>query len=199
MLILVRHGQTAINAEGRLQGRVDPELTDVGRVQAAALAPVVAGAARVVCSPARRARDTAALLGLPVEVDERWVEIDYGVLDGLAFGEVPPDVWHRWRTDPTWAPEGGESLDDVGRRVAEACEELLPGAGSGSRSGSDSDGDVVVVSHVSPIKAAVAWALGVPQTVSSRMFLGLASVCRIDRGPSGAPTLRTFNETAHLL
>lgn len=186
MLILVRHGQTAVNAEGRLQGRMDPALTDVGRVQASALAPVVAGAARVVSSPARRARDTAAMLGLPVEVDERWVEIDYGVLDGMAFADVPAETWQRWRTDSTWAPEGGESLDDVGRRVAAACEGLLA-----------ADEDVVVVSHVSPIKAAVAWALDVPPTVSSRMFLGLASVCRIDRGERG-PVLRTFNETAHL-
>jgi probable phosphoglycerate mutase len=189
MLILVRHGQTAVNAEGRLQGRVDPPLTDVGRIQAAGLSVAVAGASRVVSSPLRRARETAAVLDLPVEVDERWAEIDYGVLDGLAFDQVPPETWKRWRTDATWAPEGGESLDDVGRRVAAACEELLA-----------ADEDIVVVSHVSPIKAAVAWALGVPQTVSSRMFLGLASVCRIDRGAGGAggAVLRTFNETAHL-
>lgn len=184
MIILVRHGQTAVNAEGRLQGRLDPPLTDVGQTQAAALSVVAGGVKRVVSSPLRRARETASYFGLPVTVDERWTEIDYGVLDGLAFNEVSPDVWQRWRTDATWAPEGGESLDDVGQRVAAACEELIA-----------ADGDVVVVSHVTPIKAAVAWALGVPHTVSSRMHLGLASVCRIDKGP----VLRTFNETAHLL
>lgn len=183
MIILVRHGQTAANAESRLQGRIDPPLTDVGQAQAAALSVVVGGAARVVSSPLRRARETAAYFDRPVVVDERWSEIDYGELDGLALAEVSPDVWRRWRTDSTWAPEGGESLDDVGRRVAAACEELI-----------GLDEDVVVVSHVTPIKAAVAWALGVPQVVSSRMFLGLASVSRIDKGP----VLRTYNETAHL-
>ncbi|MDQ1438971.1 MAG: alpha-ribazole phosphatase [Acidimicrobiaceae bacterium] len=190
MLILVRHGQTAVNAAGRLQGRADPPLTDEGRAQASALAPVVTGASRVVCSPLRRARETAELLGLgPIDVDERWVELDYGALDGMAFDEVPADTWRRWRTDPTWAPDGGESLDDVGARVAAACDDLLARP--------DSDGDIVVVSHVSPIKAAVAWSLGVPQTVSSRMHLALASVCRVALGPAG-PVLRTFNETAHL-
>ncbi len=195
MILLVRHGQTAVNAAGRLQGRLDPPLSDVGRAQAAALAPVVAGAGRIVCSPLRRAQETASMLGLgvPIDVDERWAEIDYGVLDGLPFDEVPADVWQRWRTDATWAPEGGESLDDVGRRVAAACEELL-GGGDGAGGGGGGGADVVVVSHVSPIKAAVAWALGVPQTVSSRMFLGLASVCRIDKGP----VLKAYNETAHL-
>jgi broad specificity phosphatase PhoE len=195
VILLVRHGQTAVNAAGRLQGRLDPPLSDVGRAQAAALAPVVAGAGRIVCSPLRRAQETASMLGLgvPIDVDERWAEIDYGVLDGLPFDEVPADVWQRWRTDATWAPEGGESLDDVGRRVAAACEELL-GGGDGAGGGGGGGADVVVVSHVSPIKAAVAWALGVPQTVSSRMFLGLASVCRIDKGP----VLKAYNETAHL-
>ena len=58
-------------------------------------------------------------------------------------------------------------------------------------------GDVVVVSHVSPIKAGVAWALGTGDEIAWRMFVALASVTRIavsDRGP----LLRSFNEVAHL-
>lgn len=187
-LILVRHGQTALNAEGRLQGLLDSPLTDLGRRQAARLAIALGRPARVISSPLGRCLDTAQMFGLPVEVDQRWIEIDYGDLDGVALSEVPAQVWGRWRGDPEFVPAGGESMVDVKRRVQEACEEL---AGLATTS------DVVVVSHVSPIKAAVSWALGVSEAASWRMFLDVAAVCRIAVGPAG-PSLLTFNESAHL-
>lgn len=193
MLILVRHGQTAANASGLLLGRLDVELDERGREQAARLAAVVGRpGVRVVSSPLRRARDTAAAIaasaGTTVEVDERWVEIDYGSHDGTPLSEVPAQLWARWREDPDFAPEGGESLAAVGRRVAAACEALAPGAAAG---------DVVVVSHVSPIKAAVVWALGTATPTVWRMFVAVASVTRIAIGDRG-PVLHSFNETAHL-
>jgi broad specificity phosphatase PhoE len=186
VLILVRHGQTAANASGLLLGRADPPLTDHGRRQVAAVATMVgiAGARRVVASPLRRARETATILGPPVVVDDRWAEIDYGEYEGMALGDVPSDVWTTWRADPAWAPRGGESLAAVGIRVRDACEALAPEAATD---------DIVVVSHVSPIKAAVAWALGVGDAVTWRMFLDVAGVCRIAVGPSG-PSLRSYNE-----
>lgn len=189
MLILVRHGQTASNASGLLLGRIDPPLTELGRRQAASLADVagVAGAVRVVSSPLRRCRETAAFLGPPVTTDERWVEIDYGEYDGVPLAEVPAEIWTTWRADPSWAPPGGESLVDVGARVRAACEQLAAEA-AGS--------DVVVVSHVSPIKAAVAWALGAGDAVAWRMFLDVAAVCRIAVGTRG-PSLLSYNETHH--
>ena len=191
MLILVRHGQTTLNASGQLVGRIDAPLTEEGRRQAVALQPVVRGAARVVSSPLARAVDTAALLGLdcPVEVDERWIELDYGEWDGMPFADVPRAEWERWRGDAGYTPPGGESLDAVGSRVAAACADLLADA---------AERDVVVVSHVSPIKAAAAWALGVGQLTAFRMHLANASVTRIAKGWTG-PVLHAFNETAHLL
>ena len=142
----------------------------------------------MVCSPLGRARETAEAFGSPVTVDERWIEVDYGEFDGVAFSDVPKEAWERWRVDADWAPPGGESMAAVGRRVRAACEELVAAA---------EEGDVVVVSHVSPIKAAVAWALGVGDGVAWRMFLDVAAVCRIAVGPRG-PSLRAYNETAHL-
>ena len=188
MLILARHGQTAANATGLLLGRLDPDLTELGRRQAMALAGAVTGADRVVCSPLRRARATADFLGLPVVIDERWIEVDYGIFDGSPLGHVPHEVWDRWRADPEYVPQGGESLAAVGRRVSQACSQLADEA---------KEGNVVVVSHVSPIKATVAWVLGVGDQVAWRMHLDLASICRVaisDRGPA----LHSFNETAHL-
>lgn len=200
MLILARHGQTAANAAGLLLGRLDVALDEHGRCQAARLAAVLGRpGVRVVSSPLRRALDTAqaiaAAAGTAVEVDERWVEIDYGPYDGTPLAEVPAALWARWRTDPDFAPEGGESLAAVGRRVAAACEELVPSGLGGP--GGDAGPDVVVVSHVSPIKAAVVWALGAATPAVWRMYVAVASVTRIALTERG-PVLHSFNETAHL-
>ncbi len=192
MLILVRHGESTANAEGRLLGRLDAPLTARGLAQARALAPFVAGATRLLSSPLGRAVGTAEALGtgLPVEVDERWVEIDYGVLDGVLLGDVPADLWARWRSDPTFSPPGGESLADTGSRVRSACEDLFSTEGAGARG----DGHVVVVSHVSPIKAATCWALGMEVEGAWRLYLSTGSVTRIGWG-GDAPVLERFNET----
>lgn len=189
MLILVRHGQTTANAAGLLLGRLDPELTETGRTQAEAVARRLGRVDRVISSPLRRARATAAALGQPVDVDDRWIEIDYGSYDGVPLAEVPADVWDAWRRDPRFALPGGESLAAVGERVRRACEDLRAEA---------ADRDVVVVSHVSPIKAGVAWALGAGDDVSWRMFLDVGAICRVQVGPRG-PSLRSYNDTSHLV
>jgi broad specificity phosphatase PhoE len=188
VLIVVRHGRTEANAAGLLLGRRDPGLDELGRRQAAALRPVVAGAARVVTSPLRRTRETAAALDLPVEVDDRWIELDYGVLDGTPMREVPADLWARWVADPRFAPEGGESIAAVGERVRAACEDLAEEAAAR---------DVVVVTHVSPLKAAVAWALEVPDDVVWHLYAAPAAVTRISTaGPRRS--LHGYNATSHL-
>ena len=189
MLILLRHGQTPANASGLLLGRADPPLTDLGCRQAAAAAAALDGDVhRVVSSPLLRARQTAEALGLPVEVDDQWIEVDYGEYEGLPYRDVPAELWQRWRTEPGFTPPGGESMAAVGARVRAACDALADEAG---------ERNVVVVSHVSPIKAAVAWALGVGDDVAWRMFLEVAAISRVGIGTNG-PTLRTYNDTAHL-
>jgi broad specificity phosphatase PhoE len=189
VLIVVRHGRTEANARGLLLGsRLDPGLDDLGRRQAAALAAALPGAARVVSSPLRRTRETAAALGLPVEVDDRWAELDYGDLDGTPLAEVPSALWARWRADVTFAPAGGESLQALGLRVRAAAADLAADA---------AERDVVVVTHVSPVKAALAWALGVGDEVAWRAFVAPASITRVQvRG--AAPSLHAFNLTTHL-
>lgn len=196
MILVVRHGRTAANAGGLLLGRADPPLDSEGERQAAALALACLplDVARIVSSPLGRCRRTAATIAaaidgnVPVEVDERWIELDYGEFDGRPMGEIPAATWAEWRADPAWCPPGGESLADLGLRVRAAAEALVDEA---------TERDVVVVSHVSPIKAAVAWALGVGDEVAWRMWVAPASITRI--GCSGrSPSLRAFNELAHL-
>ena len=158
MLILVRHGESTGNADGLLLGRIDAPLTDRGLAQAETVGPLVAGATRVISSSLQRARRTAEALGtgLPVEIDDRWIEVDYGEFDGRPLRSVPDEVWARWRSDPDYRPPGGETLSEAGVRVRDACDELFGVDGEGARG----PGAVVVVSHVSPIKAATCWALG---------------------------------------
>lgn len=194
MLILVRHGQTAANARGLLLGRADPPLTETGCRQARALAAALPRAARIVSSPLMRARQTSAVLAgaapaatdaAGVEVDPRWIEMDYGDLDGRPATALGEQSWRMWRQDPDFVPAGGESVAAVCTRVRQACVDLADDAARG---------DVIVVSHVSPIKAAVTWALGVGDEVAWRMFLADAAVCRIDTaGP--VPLLLAFNDS----
>jgi broad specificity phosphatase PhoE len=198
VLILVRHGESTGNAAGLLLGRIDAPLTERGLAQARTLGASLAGATRVIASPLERARDTAAALdlGLPIEIDERWVELDYGEFDGQPLGSVPAEVWKRWRSDPHYRPPGGETLAEAGRRVRSACEELFAGSPSGDVPGGTArTGDVVVVSHVSPIKAAVCWAMGLGDEGAWRLYLATASITRIAWGAGSAPVLQRFNET----
>lgn len=188
MLILVRHGRTAANAQGLLQGRLDQDLDELGRRQAKAVAARVMGDVdvdAVVSSPLKRATQTAEAFGLPFEIDERWIELAYGEFEGVPHADVPSAVWERWFEDFDYVPPGGEALSTLDRRVRAACDELVEPA---------STGNVVVVSHVSPMKSAVAWSLGVDIGISWKCHLDHASICRVQfRGHRSV--LRTFNET----
>jgi broad specificity phosphatase PhoE len=198
VLILVRHGESTGNAAGLLLGRIDAPLTERGLAQAKTLGGSLSGITRVISSPLERARDTAAALdlGLPIEIDDRWVELDYGEFDGQPLGSVPSEIWKRWRSDPHYRPSGGETLAEAGVRVRSACEELFDdGESADARAGDARAGNVVVVSHVSPIKAAVCWAMGLGDEGAWRLYLATASITRIAWGAGAIPVLQRFNET----
>ena len=183
MLLLVRHGQTDPNRRGHLLGRADPPLTATGWEQARQLATRVPRPDVVISSPLLRARQTATVFGRDVEVDDRWIELDYGPYDDGPADALAPGAWEQWRTDPAFTPVGIETLADLAARVRAACDDVSAAARSSI---------VVVVTHVSPIKAALAWALGVSEQIVWRTFVEDASVTRIDFGPHG-PVVRWFN------
>lgn len=192
MLIIIRHGRTAANAAGLLQGRVDNVLDELGRRQADEIAAAVGEVDAIVSSPLARAVETAGPLaarsGVGIEIDERWIELDYGQWEARPVADVPAATWDRWRTDPHFRPPGGESLFELNERVSQACEDLLERARHGT---------VAVATHVSPIKAAVAWALGVHDEISWRMRVDQAQISRVAvRGDR--PSLVSFNDVAHL-
>ncbi|MGL6486059.1 histidine phosphatase family protein [Aeromonas hydrophila] len=142
-LVVMRHGQTPANAEGRYQGALDIGLSDTGvaqiRSQARALALAQAPFQRLLSSPLLRARQSAALvadeLGLPVTLVSAFRERHVGVFEGLTQQEAReryPALWARNITR-RWAeaPPGGESLDAVIARVGQGLAELAELAQSG--------------------------------------------------------------------
>ena len=194
-LIIVRHGRTVANASGLLLGRADPELDDRGVEQAAAVSRALESGrfgqiAAVVSSPLLRTRATADALGLPVQIDERLIELDYGQWEGRPVAEVSAAEWAAWRSDSEFAPPEGESLAVLGQRMREACADW-------SSRVLEREGSVVLVSHVSPIKAAVAWALGVGDEVAWRTHLDTASITQV-LSRNGTPILSLFNDTSQL-
>jgi len=146
-LILWRHGNTAWNASDRVQGHDDVPLNDLGHQQAAAAARLLAALQpdAIVTSDLRRATDTAqalaALTGLPVRTDPRLRERHFGLWQGLLREEAAerfPVEYARWRAGE---PNPGceiESLDDLGKRVAEAAHAAVD---------ANTDGTIVIATH----------------------------------------------------
>lgn len=192
MLVLIRHGRTAWNAQRRVAGRTDVELDDVGRAQARAAGTALGEVAELRTSPLVRAVETAELLGTGhvAAVDESFVELDYGDAEGMVLGGVDEATWRAMRLEPDRPWPNGESMVDLHRRVSASCDALFADDGAGARR---SDGDVVVVSHVGPIKACVAWALRCGPEVDLHLRLDNATLTRIAWGPFG-PVLLTYNE-----
>ena len=137
MIWLARHGETAANAEGRVQGRIDPPLNDRGREQARALGQAAAdlGLRALYCSQLRRARETAAIVGkhvalVPV-VDERFAESYRGSWEGRSLVDIEreePDAYAAWqRGGERFRFPGGESLGEHVARVAEALADVERG------------------------------------------------------------------------
>ncbi|MCU1362805.1 MAG: fructose-2,6-bisphosphatase [Acidimicrobiaceae bacterium] len=191
MIIFIRHGQTTANAEGLLVGRSDPHLTALGERQARALAPYLEGVQEVWVSPLARARETAtlALPDFEPATAESFIEVDYGDLDGLRVSDISPNQWRAFEDVHDAAIGGGESLAAVDGRVHAQLESLLFDSNSLLHS---SHRHLAIVSHVSPIKSAVVWALGVAPSTAWRTRLDNGSITTI-AARAGTPQLVRFN------
>ena len=197
-LHVVRHGRTEANASGLLLGRADPSLDEVGRAQATRLGDAVGDAAVVVSSPLRRCQQTASAImssasidSEPI-VDSRLVELDYGEWDLKPLSDISPQQWGQWRQNPHFRPPGGETLVELFDRVGELLDEVAGGRLEAADRALDHDDTIVLVTHVSPIKIAMAWALGIGVEVSWRSQVAQASVTTINVGDRG-PSLHGFN------
>lgn len=196
-LVMLRHGET-INTVRKTfcgAGGSDPGLTAEGAEQARRAARWLADRGNVdaiVTSPLRRTRETAEvvaqLLGRDVIEEPGVVEAAFGEWDGYTFAEImerDPDRLQAWLGSPDVRPPGGESMEDVAVRVEEAHQRLLRDhAGS----------ELLVVSHVTPIKMIVRRALDAPLSILFKMELAPASLTTISWWPDGASSLRNFSQ-----
>jgi probable phosphoglycerate mutase len=166
-IVLARHGETEWSRDLRHTGRTDIPLTDVGREQAAALRARLEGHdfARVLVSPLGRAVETCRIAGLGDRAEPRpeLVEVDYGEAEGLTTEQLREREpgWTVW----THGTSGGESLADVGRRLAPLVEGL---AGD--------DGDVAIFAHGHVLRILAALWIELPPRGGSRLALATATL-----------------------
>lgn len=209
-LFLVRHGETPSNRELRFVGTGDEPLTEQGRRQARLLAECLTRLplAAVLTSPLQRTAATAEAIarraGLSLTLEPRLREQDYGEWEGLTGAELRERLGHTgirgWLSDPDRMPPGGESLTAVAARVQEVLHELREESRRDGRGKTREDTDptageeprqVVLVSHVGPIKAVLCSALGLPLSGCLRFFLDPGTVSVVDWGDP--PMVRLIN------
>jgi len=196
VIILIRHGQTTSNAARLLVGQSDPALTELGERQARALRPFMDGVVEVWTSPLQRARATAALAvpSLSATVKQSFIEVDYGVLDGSPLSEVTEEQWRAFEHDHNTAFGNGESLASVDQRVHQELDALVADQKSLMH---HSTSHLAIFSHMSPIKSAMTWSLGVAGSVAWRMNLSNGSMTTIGTRMR-TPMLMNYNVVAPL-
>ncbi|HEV7193545.1 MAG TPA: histidine phosphatase family protein [Jatrophihabitantaceae bacterium] len=166
-LWVIRHGETEWSKAGRHTGRTDLELTEAGRAQAVALGGMLAQVrpVLVLCSPRRRALETARLAGIEVDdVDDDLAEWDYGDYEGRTAASIRADVpgWTLW----THGVPHGETAAQVSRR---ADRVLLRAAGELDR------GPVILVAHGHISRVMAARWIGLPATGGANLALSTAA------------------------
>jgi probable phosphoglycerate mutase len=200
-LVVVRHGVTDWNREGRFQGHQDPPLSDTGRREADLVAERIASddllrPERIVSSSLARAAETAAAIGraagAAVEADDRLMEIGQGEWEGRTHAELEVADARRYRAWRDAAgvrqPPGGESIDSALARVRAVVDEIARSA----------DTTVCLVSH------------GGTMRVLARLLFDLADdrswALDVDNASIGVATLvdgrwrlDRWNDTRHLL
>lgn len=198
LLLLIRHGETRWNEEGRVQGWQDSPLTRAGIAQARMLAARLAGEPvdRLVASDLGRARETAAAiahrLALAVELEPDLRERSYGVLEGCTWAEAEarhPEAYARVAArDHEYVVPGGESAAAFAARVVRALERIAA-AHSGRR--------VAVVAHGGVLGVAYRRAAGLPRDAPRSYALANASVNYL-RFSGGRLSIERWGDVAHL-
>jgi broad specificity phosphatase PhoE len=202
-LVVVRHGVTAWNREGRFQGHLDPPLSADGRREATLVAQRLADdedlrPGRIGSSPLARATETAAAIatscGIPLERDERLMEIGQGRWEGRTHDEIAaedPAGYRRWRSSAGLKqPPGGESAASATRRLASFVRSLGPGQDEGDT--------ICVVSHGGSIRILAALLFGIGLERAWALDVDNASVSVASAGVRGWRAER-WNDTHHLL
>jgi broad specificity phosphatase PhoE len=202
-LLLVRHGETDWNRQGRFQGQIDIPLNANGRNQAAAAREVLAEVPiqRAYTSPMARPRQTAELIlaahaGVPLTSCTGLAEIGHGLWEGRLETEIAsqwPDLLHAWKVAPqTVAMPEGETLQQVWDRSLDCWNRIVAGL--------DASETALVVAHDAVNKTILCALLGLAPEDIWAIKQGNGGVTVIDY-PGGAgttPVVSCLNLTAHL-
>jgi len=194
-IILVRHGATDWNLEGRCQGSSDRDLSELGMRQAEQISGLLRNENihAIYSSNLRRARRTAEAIsrphGLPVLIEDGIHELDHGELEGLTFNEIKAqygDFLTRWRSEPAdLHVPGGERLTDVAARAWNSFNEIVGRHRAGER--------ILVVSHNFPILGIVCRISGTHLNAYRTFHLDPCGITRIDRDDQLGWTLTHVN------
>ena len=186
-IVLLRHGATDWNLQGRCQGSSDRRLTEVGLRQAEQISMQLGNETihAIYSSSLERARQTAALVSrphnLPVMIEDDVRELDHGELEGLTFNEIKAkfsDFLTVWRTTPAELQiPGGERLADVAERAWRALSRIAQRH--------ETDQTVVVVSHNFPILGVVCRVTGTDLNNYRSFHLDPCGVTRITQHRNG--------------
>ena len=203
-LVVVRHGETLWNRENRVQGWAPVALTETGRRQADSLAAAIAdqyAVDRLVSSDLRRTLETARPVGRAVDCeptpDRRWRERDFGVLQGLSYGELFLGYPEFTLTEVGYTaaearPEGGESLIEQRNRILDASTTLIDDM--------DSEETVVVVTHGGPLYLLLGWIKDVDIVATiMEQEQGNCAINEIEVDPEGEGlTINRENDIRHV-
>ena len=197
-LLIVRHGETEWNAEGRIQGHTDIGLSENGAQQARSLGQRLADRQIDVAysSALKRTSETARLaLGhrnVVLNETPRLREYHKGIFEGMTLTEIQtqfPDEYPKYlEKDLSYAPEGGETTRDVSTRMASIFQEIKA---------KHLDETVLVVSHGGALRAAMVSLLGMPLEGNWSFVFGNCGLTMVDTFADNA-VLRLFNDTSHI-
>ena len=183
-IILVRHGQTKWNSEGRVQGRTDIPLNARGMAQAEAVGEWLSGRKidAVYASPLMRAHDTAKAIadrqGVCVKLLGEMIEIDFGLWEGKTSRELSkefPEFWVDWSwhlDEEKSAMMRAESAYSILARAKRAVSAVMEENAA--------DATVAIVSHTMPIKLLMADAVGIPLENMRQVKVDNCGVCEIE-------------------
>ena len=200
-LILVRHGVTDWNREGRWQGQLDPPLSDTGRSEARLVAERIAAdpelrPARILSSTLARATETAAIIaeaaGGRVEPERRLMEIGAGEWEGRTHAELETTDGERylaWRTTPGYGPPGGEPLTEAADRVRSLLADVTQSAAW----------PVLLVSHGGILRYLGRELLDLDPERAEALDIDNASISVAERIDPARWRVVRWNDTLHLL
>lgn len=197
-LILIRHGESTWNRERRIQGQLDPPLSEQGHEQARRVAGRLAPrrVEALYTSDLLRASQTAAAIASALGVEARPMkelrEIFLGDWEGLHTDELAqrfPEAWDAWTREPSWdVVPRGEGASAFEGRVVSAMDRLFE---------QHSRGDAIVVTHGGVIQIALHRVVGRPSQGLFPFRISNGSVSIVERR-NGRMVIATVNDTSHL-